>query len=173
MRILLVEKPAFTYPCEQSYIDIIRGIAGKWVEVETEHLFDDQYNVAEARVFEKHVVKIEDDARIGRMKCQNCGTHSPISHVCPKCFGEWGRDKQWLLKPFPQNRPYTWFVIESEADKGFWNNSLGWVCEARIASRFKVDDLLRLCLPLSNGKKYAEGIQVIPLRGNYNRRYDD
>lgn len=46
---------------------------GEWVEIETTHLFHDQYNTADKRIFDRDIVRIVDDARIGMGRCKYCG----------------------------------------------------------------------------------------------------
>jgi hypothetical protein len=77
------------------YAASLRKIEGTIVDVETDHLFEDQYNIVQEnlRVFDYAVESIIDDARIGRQHCQYCGKHSAInektpnmsSDACPKC----------------------------------------------------------------------------------------
>lgn len=78
-----------------------KEFAGKWVEIDTSCLFNDQYNTTEAdgnmRIFDSDVVKIEDDARIGKGRCAYCGAivelgkeeehfKSEESKPCDGCF---------------------------------------------------------------------------------------
>lgn len=49
----------------------------EWVDIDTRHLFHDQYNTVGpegARIFDKDIIRIEDDARIGMGHCKYCGT---------------------------------------------------------------------------------------------------
>lgn len=74
-------------------------IAGTWVDVETEHLFNNQYNVTTPsglglRVMQKYVEEVENDVRHGKMKCSYCYHVSLVSDQCEKC-GETD-----YLKPF-------------------------------------------------------------------------
>lgn len=51
--------------------------SGKWVEIDTSFLFENQYNTTEEyggeRIFDGQIQKIEDDARIGKGRCKYCG----------------------------------------------------------------------------------------------------
>lgn len=51
------------------------SIRGQWVEVDTTHLFNDQYNLKDynVRVMDKDVEAVRDDARPGKVKCGYCG----------------------------------------------------------------------------------------------------
>ena len=62
-------------------------LAGKLVDVETDYLFADQYNIKQEnlRVFDYHVAEVIEDARSGRQRCQWCGKHSVIAAACPHC----------------------------------------------------------------------------------------
>ena len=59
---------------------VLEMVQGKWLDVDTEHLFADQFNttaiegVSEQglRVMQEDVVDIEDDVREGVFKCQWC-----------------------------------------------------------------------------------------------------
>lgn len=79
---------------------------GQWVDIDTNYLFDNQYNTTEAygnkRIFDGDIKKIEDDVRLGLGKCKYCGAivkrgeeekHflEKESKSCDGCF--WYRDK--------------------------------------------------------------------------------
>lgn len=79
---------------------------GQWVDIDTNCLFDNQYNTTEAygnkRIFDGDIRKIEDDVRLGLGKCKYCGAivkrgeeekHflEKESKSCDGCF--WYRDK--------------------------------------------------------------------------------
>ena len=99
MRILLNDKAASHYvqrcyrhahpACGQlhnpKFAAMLEAVQGKWLEVETDYLFKDQFNtvpipgVSELglRVMATEVVAIEDDERLGAVKCGWCGAHQP------------------------------------------------------------------------------------------------
>jgi hypothetical protein len=69
----------------------LQALAGKWVGVETEHLFDDQYNTGPCegfengfRAFDSWVSDVEDDARLGVWKCGYCGKQARREDVVSK-----------------------------------------------------------------------------------------
>lgn len=66
----------------------IRDLAGKVVDVQTEHLFNDQFNTAEFRVMQADVAEIIDDIRVNLRKCGYCGfSHITVDMAtCPKCI---------------------------------------------------------------------------------------
>ena len=77
--------------------------AGKWVEVKTDYLFHDQYNVDKYRIMDNMVSAIEDDARLNKGKCNYCGALVEPGHeeehfedkenkVCEGCW--WFRDRK-------------------------------------------------------------------------------
>ena len=71
----------------------LQDLAGQWVDVETEHVFGDQFNTSELRVMISNVAEIKDDVRIGAIKCQYCNyTVLNVSDEeadempeCPRC----------------------------------------------------------------------------------------
>lgn len=62
----------------------IKELEGKWVDVETDHLFTNQYNTKELRVYDSQVEAVKDDARIGKGKCKYCGTMLSTGETCNK-----------------------------------------------------------------------------------------
>lgn len=62
------------------WVETLKKIENTWVEVETDHLFSDQFNtvpipgVSEQglRLMIEDVTEIEDDVRIGVVKCSYC-----------------------------------------------------------------------------------------------------
>jgi len=85
---------------------VMRSIQGTTIEVETNHLFKDQYNTVPLpgvsenglRVLDYIVDGVIDDDRIGRGKCSWCGHHSIKSEKgCQHCekgleYMEWFDD---------------------------------------------------------------------------------
>lgn len=71
---------------------MLEAVQGKWIEVETKHLFSDQFNtvpipgVSELgmRIMMESVEEIEDDVRIGMKKCYYCGEQTR-DDKCNKC----------------------------------------------------------------------------------------
>lgn len=96
----------------ENRINVLNKYAGAWVEIETEHLFNDQYNITldgvGIRIFDADITEIQNDARAGACKCGYCGkTFSTLDdykkHIdenkrlfetkehCAKCF--WNQSK--------------------------------------------------------------------------------
>lgn len=71
---------SFSY---HGYLDYVSRIAGTTVDVETDFLFEDQYNIVQEnlRVHDEIVEEVIDDARTGRQRCNYCGKHSEIGHT--------------------------------------------------------------------------------------------
>lgn len=75
----------------QGWWDRLKRISGGTFEVETEHLFQDQFNCADPeggmgfRVMNWMVAAIDDDARDGMMRCGWCGKTQPVSASCAGC----------------------------------------------------------------------------------------
>ena len=72
---------------------MLRAVEGKWLEVETDHLFDDQFNTAPIpgvsqngmRIMIESVSEIEGDVRQGVIKCRWCYGYSSDGKACDKC----------------------------------------------------------------------------------------
>ena len=45
---------------------------GQWIEVETDYLFNNQYNTAEYRICDCMVEAVRDDVRANKGKCRYC-----------------------------------------------------------------------------------------------------
>ena len=61
---------------ENAYGELARlGLCGKWVEVDTRYLFNNQYNLKDynLRVMDQDVSAVQDDERPGKVKCGYCG----------------------------------------------------------------------------------------------------
>lgn len=106
------------------YRNALESIRGQWVEVETDYLFQDQFNTVPMlggnglRIMMDQVVAIQDDAREGKAKCRYCGHHDELSQfqtlqACPKKGCEikymevFQTDKQLFTKQINSN----WVVM--------------------------------------------------------------
>jgi hypothetical protein len=78
----------------EGFYNILKGLQGKWVQVDTTHLFSDQFNTvviegvtgSGARINLADVVEIKDDVRQGLKKCQYCfGYDKDNDNVCDRC----------------------------------------------------------------------------------------
>ena len=78
MKILISKEPVVTGcgPHVEQYRKDLQAIAGTWQEVETEHLFCDQFNIKKLRVHCRHVEAIRGDVREGLYKCAYTGKQS-------------------------------------------------------------------------------------------------
>jgi hypothetical protein len=63
--------------------DFLKENEGKWLEVETACLFDNQYNTATYRIYDSMVEEIKDDVRHLFKKCKYCG--SMVEKTEPDC----------------------------------------------------------------------------------------
>lgn len=60
---------------------MMQQVQGQWLEVETDHLFRDQFNTAPIlgvsesgmRIMQSDVAEIRNDARVGKSRCNWCG----------------------------------------------------------------------------------------------------
>lgn len=75
------------------WYDTLKQIEGKTLDVETDCLFQDQYNTAPVpgvsehglRIFDYAVERVIDDARCDKMRCNWCGKTNDKGEVCPSC----------------------------------------------------------------------------------------
>ncbi len=76
------------------FAETLRKVEGQWLEVETEHLFRDQFNTAPVpgvspsglRLMIEDVEAIEDDVRQGVIKCNWCyGYDRDGDDKCDQC----------------------------------------------------------------------------------------
>ena len=72
------------------YRDQLKKLEGKWLDVETEHLFNDQYNIKapSIRVYDSMIEAVRNDARPGLGKCKYCGAMIKAGKVCTKYTAE-------------------------------------------------------------------------------------
>ena len=81
---ILIKKNAYIYANSDKSREWLKENEGKWVEVETDHLFTNQYNTSNMRVLDSQVEAVSDDARIGKGKCKYCGSVLNEGEVCTK-----------------------------------------------------------------------------------------
>ena len=74
----------------KDWVDKMNTVAGKWIEVDTEYLFSDQFNTPAGdgqgsglRILLKDIEAIKDDMRPYRKICRWCHHHSAL--VDKKC----------------------------------------------------------------------------------------
>lgn len=102
---------------------------GKWVEIDTKYIFDNQYNTkAGFRIYDKHIQEIKNDIRINLGCCRYCGTITKNALPCLKhteCleYGVKDLSKSFFVQ-FPKG-PDTIKQIDISDDgkknKDFWN----------------------------------------------------
>lgn len=52
------------HEAHKNYVNELKKSQGKWVDIETEHIFDNQYNTLFGRIYDTMIDKIEGDVRI-------------------------------------------------------------------------------------------------------------
>lgn len=84
-------------PFNGDWFDMLEAIAGRVIEVETDHLFKDQFNTVPIegvsssgmRIMASSVDEVIDDEREYMLRCTYCGQASEVSYVdslrCPHC----------------------------------------------------------------------------------------
>lgn len=78
------------------FVKMLEQVQGAWLTVETKHLFKDQFNTAPVegvsesglRIMENCVEEVEDDERIGKVRCNYCGHRQEgrTNDVCNHCI---------------------------------------------------------------------------------------
>jgi len=72
----------------------LKHLAGQWLDVETDHLFGDQFNTADARVMLQNITDVEGDVRPYALQCLYCGNtehdrpDEEIGKPCLKCYAK-------------------------------------------------------------------------------------
>lgn len=92
-RDLYVATQALNAPVNYSWAAKLRALEGMTVDVETDYMFQDQYNTGPIpgvsdiglRIMAQSVVEVIDDERPGAQRCQWCGRCSKVSDTCPWC----------------------------------------------------------------------------------------
>lgn len=85
----------------------LKRSAGKWVNVEIDHLFTDQYNTSKYRLFDGQVSAVRNDARKDKGKCKWCGKMVNTGEKCGRfeeCdkYGiEWFTPKNTFFLQYP------------------------------------------------------------------------
>jgi hypothetical protein len=96
---------------DSDFINKLQKLEGKWVDVETKHLFTNQYNTKELRVYDSMVSAVKYDARINKGKCKYCGTMLNRGEICSKyadCekYGvEWFTTENTFFLKYPDGLP--------------------------------------------------------------------
>lgn len=80
-------------PYSDAWVKTLEAVQGMTLEVETEYLFEDQFNTAPIegisdtglRLMSSDIEQVIDDARPGRMRCHWCGKNNQVADTCPNC----------------------------------------------------------------------------------------
>jgi len=76
-----------------NYSEKLKAIDGEWVEIDADHLFQEQLNTkfipgvsaVGLRIYQQDVEEVDGDERIGRAKCDYCGLYADTGNPCPGC----------------------------------------------------------------------------------------
>jgi len=68
----------------KAFCDFVKENGGKWIDVETDYLFNNQYNTGKFRIMDSHISAVREDARIGKGKCEYCGKLVLVGETCTK-----------------------------------------------------------------------------------------
>jgi len=103
-----IKKNAYVYAGASTEMrEFLRTHEGKWLQVETDHLFTNQYNTKKWRIMDSMVAAVRRDARIGMGKCKYCGTMVKTGKTCTKhadcaTYGiEWFTEKNTYFLRYP------------------------------------------------------------------------
>ena len=69
----LISKTAGTEWSSSPFDKELVAMRGTWQKVETENLFNDQYNLGKIRIHDNSVVAVRNDVRDGMCRCAWCG----------------------------------------------------------------------------------------------------
>lgn len=72
---VLIKKTAGSDYSRDDHNKTLKSIRGQWVNVDTQYLFRDQYNLADynLRIYDRDIDAVQDDERKGLVKCGYCG----------------------------------------------------------------------------------------------------
>jgi hypothetical protein len=99
---VFIRKDAYEVACSiphtsEEFRHLMRVYQGTWMDVDTDHLFRDQFNVKTrmdgwVRLPYIYIAMVRNDARLGKKLCLNCGKSSVykdsmgrIHKSCPNC----------------------------------------------------------------------------------------
>lgn len=98
--------------------------AGKLVQVETEHLFNNQYNTDRFRIMDSQVEEVVNDAREGKGRCKYCGAIIRRSEMAcyhkVECWNygiEWFTPENTFFLKYPAGLPKDVKSISATYDK--------------------------------------------------------
>lgn len=77
-----IRKVGHIYANNSELREYLNKNAGKWVEVETDYLFHNQYNIEKFRIYDSMVEAVKNDKRIGLGKCNYCGKIVKTGETC-------------------------------------------------------------------------------------------
>lgn len=74
MKVKIKTTAGHTYSSEKYHKTLV-SLRGQWVEVDTKHLFNNQYNLKDynLRIFDADIEAVQDDERKNRVGCGYCG----------------------------------------------------------------------------------------------------
>ena len=69
-----IKKNAYVFTNSSEFKSWLKANEGQYVKVETDHLFNNQYNTEKYRIYDSMIESVKNDARQGKGKCKYCGT---------------------------------------------------------------------------------------------------
>lgn len=79
-----IKKNAYVHAGSSEMKTFLQLNEGNWIDVETDYLFNNQYNTETYRIYDSMVSAIQYDARINKGKCNYCGQMLDKGQECTK-----------------------------------------------------------------------------------------
>lgn len=140
MKALIKNVEQLGYSSNHDYREKLRSLAGQWVTVETDHLFENQFNIKEhnLRIFDGDIERVTNDARIGLGKCKYCGT---LVKAGKKCHKYRTQEKIYGIDSTPS--PCDTYGVELFTDKNcyFIKHPMGFNHTAKFYEKLKSEPL--------------------------------
>lgn len=106
-----IKKNAYVWSDNSKMRTFLKENEGELLQVETQHLFNDQYNAEGFRLYDTHISEVINDARIGKGKCKYCGKMYNEGEIClnnglcPQYGIEWFTEDNTFFIKYPKGLP--------------------------------------------------------------------
>lgn len=133
---------------------------GKWVDIDTSHLFNNQYNTLDGfRIFDKDIKEIKEDARLNKGQCNYCGTITDFNLPCLKhaeCVNYGSKDfnKCFFIKNPKGSDP----IIETNISNDLANNKKFWSFYSVNSHYYRISRRRNIEFVLVSGVPYIVGL---------------
>lgn len=129
------------------WANLLGKVEGMEIEIETDHLFLDQYNTVPIpgvsdhgmRLMDRDIDAVIDDARVGQGKCSYCAKKCQHGAFCLKCRNGYGRTVDPNHEPWITVEPlYDDYVKLGLMKKGRYHKPTDY---RAVATWYSVDEL--------------------------------